>query len=258
MSTFWTRVLRVRATAFDFVYVSNMSRFHLAPYFSTLFRGCLVSRSRPPGRTRSVVSLLASAALLMSGVTIGAQSGQAATAAPAALTMDSFCQNWATSPPSTSVTVTGAVGDTFTTVMSTGTAFCDSLIQSFTITGATGKVSPATGNVTAPTATTFTITGPGSFTLVPPNTFSSYTLTITVSVVAASAATPADLYQSIGLGSASACASVSRPDLDWSGVASGNWTQSWAMWPNAGKGGPVCNRVLWFDSNASRWSSAAR
>jgi hypothetical protein len=87
-------------------------------------------------------------------------------------------------------------------------------------------------------------------------------LTITVSIVAAStgssAAAPPDVFHSVGLGSASSCASVARPDLDWSGVVSGNWTQSWAMWPNGGTGGPVCNRVLWYDSNISRWSSALR
>jgi hypothetical protein len=111
-----------------------------------------------------------------------------------------------------------------------------------------------------PQATTFTIVGPGTFNIAG---FGSVAVTVVIGassggVSSGSASTPNDLFQSIGLGSASSCASVSRPDLDWSGVASGNWTKSWAMWPNGGIGGPVCNRVLWFDSNSSRWSSALR
>jgi hypothetical protein len=69
---------------------------------------------------------------------------------------------------------------------------------------------------------------------------------------------PPDLFQSIELVTVSSCATVDRPDLDWGGVSSGSWTQSWQMWANAGKGGPVCNRVLWYDQSAARWSSATR
>jgi len=191
---------------------------------------------------------------VMAGLVLGAQGAQAAAASPSALAMDVYCTTWL-STGTTSITVTGAVGDTFTSVKGNTSSSC--AFQTFTITGATGIVTGSSGSIGYPTPTTFTIVGPGTFSIVPT---SSATLYITVVVAApsgGSASAPADLHQSIGLGGASSCSSVSRPDLDWSGVASGNWTQSWAMWPNGGTGGPVCNRVLWFDSSTSRWSSAA-
>jgi hypothetical protein len=71
-------------------------------------------------------------------------------------------------------------------------------------------------------------------------------------------AVPSPVMQQFGKPGAGSCDENASAHLNWSGVASGNWTQSWAMWPNGGTGGPVCNRVLWYDANASRWSSAAR
>jgi hypothetical protein len=71
-------------------------------------------------------------------------------------------------------------------------------------------------------------------------------------------AVPSPVMQQFGKPGAGSCDENASAHLNWSGVAAGNWTQSWAMWPNGGTGGPVCNRVLWYDANASRWSSAAR
>jgi hypothetical protein len=71
-------------------------------------------------------------------------------------------------------------------------------------------------------------------------------------------AVPSPVMQQFGKPGAGSCDENASAHLNWSGVASGNWTQSWAMWPNGGTGGSVCNRVLWFDSNSSRWSSALR
>lgn len=193
---------------------------------------------------------MASVALVMTGVVFGAQGAQAASATPAALTMQIYCSSW-TQSGSAAVTVTGAVGDTFTAMKASN---CLSAIN---IVGTTGIVTTTSGDVGYPTPSSFTIVGPGTFTI---DGFYDLTITVVVtpSVASSSSASPDDLFQSISLGSVPSCASVTRPDLDWSGVASGNWTQSWAMWPNGGAGGAVCNRVLWFDSNTSRWSSALR
>jgi hypothetical protein len=156
--------------------------------------------------------------------------------------------------------VTGDVGDTFTATKGTMGTACFAF--PYTISGASGIVTTGDSSVSG-AGTVFTIVGSGTFNIVrnPMSTPQNLTITVVATapvVTAGSGATPGDVFQSFGLGSASSCASVTRPDLDWSGVASGNWTQSWAMWPNGGTGGPVCNRVLWFDSNSSRWSSAAR
>ena len=192
---------------------------------------------------------MASVALVMTGVVCGAQGAQAA-ASPAALTMQIYCSSW-TQSGSSAVTVTGAVGDTFTAMKASN------CLSALNIVGTTGIVTTTSGDVGYPTPSSFTIVGPGTFTI---DGFYDLTITVVVtpSVASSAGAGPADLFQSISLGSVSSCASVTRPDLDWSGVASGNWTQSWAMWPNGGAGGAVCNRVLWFDSNGSRWSSALR
>jgi len=216
-----------------------------------------IFRSRAFGHMRPLMSLITSSVLVMSVVVMGAQSAHAAAATPADLTMSTQCNVWTNNSPQTStITVTGAVGDTFTAVEGAGGSGCTA--QTFAITGAAGIVSPSTGNVgSSGSPTTFTIGGAGTFTVVA--LIDSLTIVV---VLASSASTTSsglpDVFQGFPVGSTSSCASVTRPDLDWGGVASGNWTQSWAMWPNGGTGGPVCNRVLWYDTNASRWSSATR
>ncbi len=205
------------------------------------------------GHVRRVGSCVGASALLIAGTVLGAQSAHAAPATPAALTMTSACQSW-TENSTSSVIVTGAVGDTFTAVQGNN---CGS---AYGIYSATGKVTADSAIVGYPAPTTFTIVGPGRFTIAG---FGSLAVTIVIGassggVSSGAALTPDDVFQSIALTGSSSCAFVTRPALDWSGVASGNWTQSWAMWPNGGTGGPVCNRVLWYDSNTSRWSSALR
>lgn len=50
------------------------------------------------------------------------------------------------------------------------------------------------------------------------------------------------------------CDAVSRADLNWAGVGGGGWGSSWAQWPNEGRGGDVCVRVLTYLSGQGRWS----
>jgi hypothetical protein len=172
-------------------------------------------------------------------------------ATPSALSMDTNCTSWI-SPASTTASVAGAIGDRFKVAIGGGFPACN---VTFTASGASGIVTPNSGRITT---TYFTIVGPGSFTIIG----GTAPLTIIVSVNATDVSdpesSPPDLFQSIELVTVSSCARVDRPDLDWSGVSSGSWTQSWQMWANAGKGGPVCNRVLWYDQSAARWSSATR
>ena len=169
------------------------------------------------------------------------------------------CESWVEGSGA-NVVVTGAVGDTFTATKGTSGSGC--YFYPYTISGISGIVTTGDSSVSS-AGTVFTIVGSGTFSIArnPMRTPQNLTITVVATAPAASAgpvATPEDVFQSVPLGSVSSCASVTRPDLDWSGVASGNWTQSWAMWSNGGTGGSVCNRVLWFDSNSSRWSSALR
>lgn len=54
---------------------------------------------------------------------------------------------------------------------------------------------------------------------------------------------PGDVLQQVGM-PADGCASVQDPTLDWAGVPSGGWSETWAAWANDGLGGKVCTRTL--------------
>lgn len=59
-----------------------------------------------------------------------------------------------------------------------------------------------------------------------------------------SSSAPAPRMQQFGLPSSGSCDEAAPLSLNWAGVASGGWGQSWAWWVNAGLGGPVCTRTL--------------
>lgn len=64
---------------------------------------------------------------------------------------------------------------------------------------------------------------------------------------------PAPIVQQFAKPVAGECDAAQPAGLDWSGVASGGWTESWAQWANAGKGGTVCTRMLEYSSALGRW-----
>ena len=65
---------------------------------------------------------------------------------------------------------------------------------------------------------------------------------------------PADVLQQVGLASNVTCKTFADTRLDWAGVTSQGWGQSWASWVNNGLGGAVCTRTLFYDVNTARWS----
>lgn len=88
-----------------------------------------------------------------------------------------------------------------------------------------------------------------------------YDITVTAASSNTSTATsnapdpgPGDVLQQVGM-PADGCASVQYPTLDWAGVPSGGWSESWAAWANAGLGGKVCTRTLNHASTGWRLSS---
>lgn len=201
-----------------------------------------------------LVVLLVTSALAFTGLLIGAQTAHA-TSTPAALTMNSNCNAW-TQSGTNAITVTGDLGDTFTVMSNVGCLFAN-----FINTGASGIVTPSVTNIIAFVGPqTLTIVGWGTY------TYSDGTSTLSITVSAAptslgtgvAASTPPDIHQGVTMSGAGACGSLNRTDLDWAGVETGNWSQSWAWWPNRGTGGPVCQRVLWYDAAASRWRSSPR
>jgi hypothetical protein len=131
------------------------------------------------------------------------------------------------SGPSITVSLTGASGAT--SVTSFGTF-------SWTTTAASGSIVFTQGGCSA--TITFSATGGGS---------SSST---------GSDSSPPPVIQQFGLPSSGTCDAAAPNELNWSGVASGGWAESWAQWMNGGLGGAVCTRDLVYSTGTGSWGVA--
>ena len=61
---------------------------------------------------------------------------------------------------------------------------------------------------------------------------------------ATSGSGPAPLRQQFARPATGTCDAAQPEGLNWAGVASGGWSESWAQWANGGQGGTVCTRML--------------
>ena len=61
------------------------------------------------------------------------------------------------------------------------------------------------------------------------------------------------LLQQFGKPVIGTCSEAAPDSLNWSGVSSGGWSESWAQWMNSGSGGAVCARTLVYNTSQSRW-----
>ena len=68
-----------------------------------------------------------------------------------------------------------------------------------------------------------------------------------------SGSTPAPLVQEFGKPAFETCDAAAPVTLNWGGVTSGGWGESWAQWMNGGLGGAVCTRTLVYSTSQSRW-----
>lgn len=59
---------------------------------------------------------------------------------------------------------------------------------------------------------------------------------------------PASVLQQFAKPTTGTCDAAQPTGLNWSGVASGGWSESWAQWANGGRGGSVCTRTLGYSS----------
>ena len=66
-------------------------------------------------------------------------------------------------------------------------------------------------------------------------------------------AAPTPLIQQFGKPAFGTCDGAAPEDLNWSGVPSGGWGESWAQWVNSGSGGAVCTRMLVYSNSESTW-----
>ena len=67
-------------------------------------------------------------------------------------------------------------------------------------------------------------------------------------------ADPAPVFQQFGKPAVGSCEAAAPESLNWSGVASGGWGESWAQWMNGGNGGAVCTRTLVYSDNLGIWT----
>ena len=64
---------------------------------------------------------------------------------------------------------------------------------------------------------------------------------------------PTPIIQQYGKQASGSCDAIAPESLNWSGVASGGWSESWALWMNGGTGGGVCTRMLVYDLSQAKW-----
>lgn len=65
---------------------------------------------------------------------------------------------------------------------------------------------------------------------------------------------PRDVLQQVG-SPTGGCETVDDSTLNWAGVPSGEWRESWAQWSNGGLGGAVCSRTLTYVAGGWRVTS---
>ena len=63
----------------------------------------------------------------------------------------------------------------------------------------------------------------------------------------------APVIQQFGRPLTGTCDEAALESLNWWGVASGGWAQSWAAWVNDGRGGAVCTRTFRYSTVQSQW-----
>lgn len=65
---------------------------------------------------------------------------------------------------------------------------------------------------------------------------------------------PAPVLQQFAKPASGTCDDSAPLTLNWAGVASGGWGESWAQWVNGGAGGAVCTRSLSYNQSAGAWT----
>lgn len=66
-------------------------------------------------------------------------------------------------------------------------------------------------------------------------------------------ATPPPVVQQFGKPVSGTCDAAAPTTLNWAGVPSGGWGESWSQWMNGGTGGFVCSRTLVYSNSVGGW-----
>ena len=64
---------------------------------------------------------------------------------------------------------------------------------------------------------------------------------------------PQPIVQQFGKPATGTCNAAQPEGLNWAGVPSGGWNESWAQWVRGGNGGVVCTRTLTYSNPVSKW-----
>jgi len=81
----------------------------------------------------------------------------------------------------------------------------------------------------------------------------SFTVTYAIPTVTSGGLGPAPHIQQFPMPAVGTCDEAEPEGVNWSGVASGGWGESWAQWMNDGEGGFVCTRTLIYNQSRAAW-----
>jgi len=168
------------------------------------------------------------------------------------------------------VTYSGFVGDPYVNICpsSTGSGACQGLNRSYFLTTASGFASLGPSPYTVQEGTIVYVGTAGSTTVALPagtyrtDLFDSGTNSLVASEVVTignggsspnASSAPPPIIQEFGKPASGTCDVAEPEGLNWAGVSSGGWGESWAGWMNDGAGGAVCTRTLVYSSSLGHW-----
>ena len=103
------------------------------------------------------------------------------------------------------------------------------------------------------TSYTFTASSTGTGIMQFTNLGGAFVQTFNITVSSTDAAPPPVLQQ-FARPATGTCDAAAPASLNWAGVPSGGWGESWAQWANGGAGGAVCTRTLMYSQSAGAWT----
>ena len=71
---------------------------------------------------------------------------------------------------------------------------------------------------------------------------------------ASASSAPPPVMQQFAKPASGTCDDAAPVSLNWAGVSSGGWGESWAQWVYGGAGGAVCTRTLTYSQSAGAWT----
>lgn len=207
---------------------------------------------------RRVLAGVAAFGLATGGFVLGATQAQAASLGTWYFSGTFFTQNPSSMTGSQPLVLSGQTGDTFMLENR------DS--STITLTNASGSIQRTTDNQTCSSTScalapgnsaSFRILSAGDVTVTGGSGTNPATITLTVTGGGGSSSTltsgPSPVIQQFPKPTSGSCDAAQPSGLDWSGVSSGGWSQSWAQWVNGGAGGAVCTRTLTYSTSRLAW-----